>query len=93
VAIKFALESEELKKSNWPKCDELARKLELKGVEAVPSLEAALKSRTKHVRAAALRSIAVLDSNRGVELARELLKDKAYEVREAAAVILGVPTP
>ena len=86
-------ESDELKKSSWPRCDELASRLGQKGLNAADALEEAAKSRTHHVRSASLRSLNNLSAERGKTLALKLLEDRAYEVRETAAKILGVPVP
>jgi hypothetical protein len=86
-------ESNALKKSSWPKCDQLAAMLGARGIVAVPALEQALSSRTHHVRSACLREITKVDPVRGKALAEKYLKDRAYEVRETSAKILGVPIP
>lgn len=86
-------ESKALKASHWPRCDTLAEQLAGRGPSAADALEAAAKSRTHHVRSAALRGLAKVSADRGRALAELLLKDKAYEVRETAAAILGVPIP
>lgn len=91
--MEYETASDELKRSSWPKCDELAAKLAAKGPAALPALEAALKSRTHHVRSACLRAISQVDPTVGVSVAETMLKDRAYEVRETAAGILGVPIP
>lgn len=89
----YAGESENLKKSSWPRCDALAAQLATKGPSAAEALEAASKSRTHHVRSAALRNLHSIDKQRGLALAAELLRDRAFEVRETAAGLLGVPVP
>jgi HEAT repeat protein len=87
--VKFAEEAEALSKSHWPKCDELARSLASKGPQSIDALRAALKSRTHHVRSAALLALNSVDPIAGVACANELLKDRAFEVRETAAAILA----
>jgi hypothetical protein len=52
-----------------------------------------MESKTKHVRSASLRAIAAVDPVAAKRQAEMFLRDKAYEVREAAAQILGVPVP
>jgi hypothetical protein len=89
----FQEQSESLKKSSWPRCDELASALAAHGHAALPSLQFAIKSRTHHVRSACLRAIASIDAAQGRTFAQLMLKDRAYEVRETAARILGVPIP
>lgn len=91
--MQFEKEAEELRKSAWPRCDQLAEQLASQGVSAVPALEYALKSRTHHVRSACLKAISRIEATRGRELAKSMLHDKAYEVRETAANLLGVPIP
>jgi hypothetical protein len=91
--VKFSLEAEALKNSHWPKCDELATALGQRGVAATDALKAAATSRTKHVRSAALKALYVANPAEGKLLADRFLTDKAFEVREAAAHILGVPIP
>jgi|GEM_PF-4298731 len=58
------------------------------GSPALDALEYALKSRTLHVRSAALRAIATVDEARAKHLATPLLKDRAHEVRQVAEQIL-----
>lgn len=89
----YAQEAEALKKSSWPKCDAMAETLASHGPPAADALESAATSRTHHVRSAALRNLARVDQARGVQLAKKMLQDRAYEVRETAAKILGVPVP
>ena len=89
----FERESLELKKSSWPRCDALAESLARQGLGAIDALINAATSRTHHVRSACLRAVAAIDENKGRLLAAELLRDRAYEVRETAAKILGVPIP
>ena len=89
----FEQESLELKKSSWPRCDALAESLAKHGASALDALTNASKSRTHHVRSACLRAVASIDENKGRALANELLSDRAYEVRETAAKILGVSVP
>ena len=91
--MKFQAESEALKKSSWPKCDVLAKELAAHGLGATDALESAISSRTHHVRSAVLREIANVAPDRAQVLATKLLEDRAYEVRETAAKILGVPVP
>ena len=91
--MQYQVEADALKKSHWPACDNLADDLARRGPAAIDALEHALKSRTYHVRSACLRAIARVDAARARPLAEQLLKDRAYEVRETAAQILGVPTP
>jgi len=88
--MRFADESEALKRSAWPRCDQLAATLASKGPSAADALEAAAASRVHHVRSAALKALTQVDVARGKQLATRFLKDKAYEVRETAAHILGV---
>jgi len=91
--IPYEDEAEQLKKSSWPKCDQLVESLAAHGPSAMQALEYAAKSRTHHVRSACLRAINQIDPKKGRALAESMLKDKAYEVRETAARILGVPVP
>lgn len=91
--MQFAAEAEALKKSHWPKCDELARTLALKGQPATEALKAAASSRTHHVRSAALKALHAINPTEGKLLAETFLKDRAFEVRETAASILGVAIP
>jgi hypothetical protein len=91
--MKFQDESDALKKSHWPKCDEIAARLAKYGKSAVPALEAACASRTHHVRSACLRAIYEIDVAVGRSLSEKMLRDRAYEVRETAAKILGVEVP
>ena len=90
--MRFQEQSDALKRSSWPRCDQLAAWLAQHGTEALPALEAALKSRTHHVRSACLRAINSIDSGRAKSLAQGYLEDRAYEVRETAAILLEVPT-
>lgn len=89
----FEEEATKLKTSSWPRCDELALALVARGRAAMPALEFAIGSRTHHVRSACLRSIAEIDVVQGRVFADRMLRDRAYEVRETAAKILGVPIP
>jgi HEAT repeat protein len=89
----FQAEAENLKKSSWPRCDQLAQALAAHGSTAADALEFASSSRTHHVRSAALRALATVAPDRAREVATKFLSDKAYEVRETAAETLGVPTP
>jgi hypothetical protein len=91
--MQFATESEALKKSSWPRCDQLAADLAKRGHAALPALQAALSSRTHHVSSACLRAIRLIDADLATSLAEKHLKDRAYEVRETAATILGVKIP
>ena len=91
--MQFEDDAAALKRSSWPKCDQLAAALSARGKSALPALESALTSRTHHVRSACLREISKLDEARARELAEKHLKDRAYEVRETSAKILGAPTP
>jgi HEAT repeat protein len=91
--MQFASEAEALIKSQWPKCYALAEQLAAHGLAAADALEKAVSSRTHHVRSAALISLNKIDPARGQGLAKRLLTDAAYEVRQNAAQILGVPTP
>jgi hypothetical protein len=91
--MQFAVESDALKKSHWPKCDELANALGKRGAAATEALKAAATSRTHHVRSAVLKALASANPVEGKLLAQSLLKDRAFEVRETAATILGIPTP
>lgn len=86
-------ESETLRRSAWPKCDVLAAELASRGAPALDALEAAMKSRTHHVRSAVLRAMAAVDPLRARRLAELALQDRAYEVRETAAMVLGVEKP
>ena len=86
-------QSEALRRSAWPKCDVLASELASRGTPALDALEAAMKSRTHHVRSAVLRAMASVDSARARRLAEVALQDRAYEVRETAAMVLGVGKP
>jgi HEAT repeat protein len=89
----YSQESEELKKSSWPKCDVLAEALAARGPSAVEALIAASTSRTHHVRSAVLRGLSKVAPERARPLAEKLLEDRAYEVRETAAKILDLPKP
>jgi HEAT repeat protein len=91
--MQFQSEAEALKKSSWPKCDHLAQALAEKGGRAADALEFATTSRILHVRGAALKALATIAPERGKTLAQAMLNDRAYEVRETAANILGVPIP
>ena len=91
--MRYQEESDLLKKSAWPRCDEIASRLQAFGPAAILALQAAATSKTHHVRSACLRSIYAIDPIPGRELAEKLLQDRAYEVRETAAKILGVPIP
>ncbi len=91
--MQYQAEADALKKSHWPACDALADALARRGAAALDALEYALKSRTHHVRSASLRAIAKIDTDRARAVAKTLLADRAYEVRETAAQVLGVPTP
>lgn len=89
----YEKEADALKKSSWPRCDEMAQQLALRGPSAADALEHAATSRTHHVRSASLRALHQIAPERGELLAKKLLQDRAYEVRETAAKILGLPTP
>jgi HEAT repeat protein len=91
--MQFQAEADALKKSSWPKCDQLAQALATQGPRAAEALEFALTSRTHHVRSAALKALISVSPDRGKTFADKMLSDKAYEVRETAANILGVPIP
>ena len=52
-----------------------------------------MTSRIHHVRSACLREIVKIDPELGKSLATVALKDRAYEVRETSAKILGIPVP
>ncbi len=91
--MQYQAEADALKKSHWPACDALAESLVQRGTPALDALEYALKSRTHHVRSASLRAIAKIDASRACTAAQGCLKDRAYEVRETAAQVLGIPTP
>jgi hypothetical protein len=90
--MNFERESEELRRSYWPKCDELASYLAQQGPAATDALKAAASSRIHHVRSAALKALNLVNPPEGKRLAEELLRDRAFEVRDTAAAILGVPT-
>ena len=89
----FENEAKELKKAHWPRCDQMADELAANGSKAVDALVFASDSRTHHVRSACLRALSSISPDAAITLAKKLLSDKAYEVRETAAKILGVPTP
>jgi len=89
----FKDESDKLKRSAWPVCDQLAASLAQRGSSAIPALEAALAARAHHVRSAALRAIQSISPDLARVHAERALKDRAYEVRETAANILGVDPP
>jgi HEAT repeat protein len=91
--VQFQDQSDTLKRSSWPRCDQLAADLAQHGKAAIAALEESLKSKTHHVRSACLRAINTIDPSYAKPLAEIYLKDRAYEVRETAANILGVPTP
>lgn len=82
-----------LKSSTWPRCDALAEDLATKGAAVIEALEHAASSRTHHVRSAALRALVRVDEERGRVLAKRLLEDKAFEVRETAMKVLGITPP
>ena len=86
----FQEDAERLKASAWPRCDEFATTLASHGKSAIPALEFATKSGTHHVRSACLRAISSIDINEGRLCAERMIRDRAYEVRETAAKILGV---
>lgn len=90
--VLFQTEAEALKNSNWPKCDALADALASRGATAGDALEFASKSRTHHVRSACLRALHRVEPARGKALATKFVNDRAYEVRETASLILGIPT-
>lgn len=92
-AMRYHEEADALRKAHWPKCDKLAADLTAKGPRAAEALESALTSRIHHVRSAALKGLAAVDPRRARLKARELLADRAYEVRVTAANILGVAVP
>ena len=89
----YQAEADALKASHWPRCDQLAQALSSHGAAAGDALLYASRSRTHHVRSACLRALASVAPERAKERAQELLVDKAYEVRETAAKVLGVPIP
>ena len=89
----FQRESDELRVSLWPKCDVLAAALCSRGPSAADALEAASTSRTHHVRSAVLRSLSAVAPDRARVLAGKLLNDRAYEVRQTASELLGLPKP
>jgi hypothetical protein len=91
AANSFKEEAERLKKAEWPACDRLAQALADRGAPAIDALLYASKSRKHHVRSACLCALYKVDKRMGEELARTLINDRAFEVREAAAGILGVP--
>ena len=91
--IKYQDEADALLKAAWPKCDTIASKLQSCGVSALPALEYAAKSRVHHARSACLRSIHALNPEKGKMMADTMLRDRAYEVRETAAKILGIAVP
>ena len=93
LEMQYEQEAEQLKKSAWPKCDQIAEGLAALGPGAIQALQHASKSRTHHVRSACLRAVNSIDATRGNEMAKAMLNDRAYEVRETAAKILGVPIP
>ncbi len=82
-----------IRKSHWPTCDRLAEELASRGPSAISALEYAAGSRIHQVRSAALNALNKISHERATALAEKLIKDKAYEVRENAAKVLGVPTP
>lgn len=71
----------------------MAMDLAAHGSKATEALVFASGSRTHHVRSACLSALSATDPKIAIELAKKLLTDKAYEVRETAAKILGLPTP
>ena len=91
--MKYQDEADALLKASWPKCDQIAVTLQSFGISALPALEFASKSRVHHARSACLRSINNLDKVKGKAMADTMLRDRAYEVRETAAKILGIPVP
>jgi hypothetical protein len=89
----FLEEAEELKRSDWPRCDQLADALADRGAAAAEALEYAGRVRKKHVRTAVLRAMAKIDLERAKTMANSCMSDNAYEVREAAMKLLGITPP
>ncbi len=89
----FQNEADALKKSSWPSCDRLAEDLAGRGPAAADALVYASRSRTHHVRSASLKALTKVSPEKAKDLAEKMLSDKAYEARETAAKILGVPVP
>lgn len=87
--MKYKEEAERLKTSHWPTCDKLAADLASRGKDAGDALVFATKSRVHHVRSASLRALASIDAVRGLEIAKSLLADRAYEVRETAQEVIN----
>ena len=89
----YKREAELLKRSSWPVCERLAENLAANGPEAADALIFACNSRTHHVRSAALKALNRIAPDKARALAGSMLADRAYEVRETAANVLGVPVP
>lgn len=87
--MKFEEDAKKLKVTHWPACDSAAMSLAAKGTDAIEALIAASSSRIHHVRSASLRALATVDKDRARELADKLKNDRAYEVRETAALVLS----
>jgi HEAT repeat protein len=87
----FEEDLRELKRAPWPKCIELAERLARLGPGAAPTLAAAATTaRSHHVRSASLRSLAKVDRQAALKVAKKLLTDRSYEVREDAKEIVKV---
>jgi hypothetical protein len=91
--LQFKEEAERLKRTEWPACDRLAEELAKRGPQAADAFIFASKSRKHHVRSASLAALYKVDTVKGAELAKKMMADRALEVREVAARILGVPIP
>ncbi len=79
---------EELKKSDWPRCIEVAQMIAKIPGSAETLEAAATKARTHHVRSAALKALAEVDKTRAINVAEKLRNDVSYEVRMDAAEVL-----
>lgn len=86
--IKYLAEAQELAKFQWLRCERMAHSLATHGVDAIPALEVALKSRVHHVRSASLLAIEQISPERAVDVSKMLVNDRAYEVRQTAQTLL-----
>lgn len=81
---------EALVKLHWPKCNALAEEIaKIGGSDAKEALIAALKSRTHHVRSAAIRSLASLGDPTVIPHIEKHLNDSSYETREDAKAAIA----
>jgi HEAT repeat protein len=76
---------EQLLKSHWPKCDDLASEIALIGTPVAKNiLIASLKGKRHHVRTAALRNLIRFNDLTLPSIIEPLLNDPAYETRMEA---------